>query len=64
MANSNAEEVFNFIFIVIGIILLVILVVAAVSAFASIGALFGAGVAIKNYVAAFYRNVRPQQVES
>jgi DMSO/TMAO reductase YedYZ heme-binding membrane subunit len=64
MADSSAEEIFGFIFIVLGVILLVLLVIAAVSAFATVGALFGSGVAIKNYVMAFYRNVRPQQVET
>lgn len=47
---------------VIALVLIVTAVVLAVMALMSVGAVFGAGVSIKNYFEAFRHNVQPERV--
>jgi len=46
----------------VGLALFVIAVVMAVVALVSVGSVFGAGVAVRNYSLAFRRNVVPERV--
>jgi hypothetical protein len=43
-------------------LLIVMAVAAAIAAFASIGAVYGAGLSLRNYIRAFIDNVKPEQV--
>jgi hypothetical protein len=46
------------------IFFIVMVVITAVMALMSVGALFGAGTALRNYAAAFSNNVKPERVPS
>jgi hypothetical protein len=48
--------------LVIGGVLLVVAVVAAVMILSTVGSLFGAGTALRNYGLAFRNNVKPERV--
>lgn len=48
--------------VVVGGALLVVAVVAAVVVLATVGSLFGAGTAARNYFLAFRDNVKPERV--
>jgi len=60
------DEVFQVVLMISAVIAAVIAVVMAIAialmAVMTIGAVYGAGVALWNYGNAFYRNVRPERV--
>ena len=62
MADRDGEALAGIVGIVLVCILIVMAVVAAVAAFASIGAVYGAGLSLRNYIRAFFDNVKPEHV--
>lgn len=48
--------------VVVGGMLLMVAVVAAVMILSTVGSLFGAGIALRNYGLAFRNNVKPERV--
>lgn len=59
--DDGGEAIAGCIGIVLIGILIVMAVAAAVAAFASIGAIYGAGLSLRNYLRAFIDNVKPEQ---
>lgn len=59
---SDGEELGGCIGAVIGLMLLVVAVIAAVMILSTVGSLFGAGTALRNYFLAFRNNVKPERV--
>ncbi len=58
---SDTEDLFGCIGIILAVVAIVLVVALAVQILAAVGALYGGGIALRNYGLAFQHNVRPER---